>query len=85
MRFASSLAWAFFFLLFVVFFFGEMVGMMTSEDKDWSDELESRALSSAVSASCRWQYEVFCFLFPWVDCWGLLLGLVVGLCWFCGL
>jgi hypothetical protein len=61
------------------------VGMMTSDDKDWSDELESRALSSAVSASQRWQYQVFRFLLCCVDCWGLLLGLDVGLFWFCGL
>jgi hypothetical protein len=48
---ASLLALAFLFLFFLVFFSGELVGMMTSDDKDWLDELESRALSSAVSAS----------------------------------
>jgi hypothetical protein len=68
---ASLLAWAFFFLFFLVFFFGELVGMMTSDDKDWLDDLESTDLSSAVSASQRWQYQVFCFLWRWVDCWGL--------------
>jgi hypothetical protein len=44
------LALAFFFFFF---FFGELVGTMTSHDKEWLDELESRALSSAVSASRR--------------------------------
>jgi hypothetical protein len=61
-----------------------LVGMMTSDDKDWLDELKSRALTSTVSESRRWKYQVFCFLLRWMDCWGLLLGLVVGLCWFCG-
>jgi hypothetical protein len=82
---ANSLALAFFFLFFLFLFFGELVGTMTSDDKEWLDELESRAHSSAVSASWHWQYRPFCFLLLWVDCWGLLLGLVVGLCWFCGL
>jgi hypothetical protein len=79
---ARLLALAFFFLFF---FSGELVGTMTSDDEEWSDELDSRALSSAVSASRRWRYQVFCLLLQWVECWGLFLGLVVGLCWFCGL
>jgi hypothetical protein len=31
---ARLLALAFFFLFFLLFFFGELVGMMTSDDKD---------------------------------------------------
>jgi fatty acid desaturase len=51
---AILLALAFFFLFFSFFFFGELVRTITSDDKEWLDELESRALSSAFSASWRW-------------------------------
>jgi hypothetical protein len=75
-RVASSLALAFFFLFFLFFFFGELVGTMNPDDKELLDELQYRALSSAVSASWCWQYQVFPFLLCWVDCWSLLLAFV---------